>query len=260
MSRNIIINGIVYPNVPSVVLVDELGNDIQYDFTDELTFFGEDTELLRTVWSDERLLSSYSGWANWTPSSSSSSYRFSDITTVGTETLDLSAYDYMVEMAYKVSVAYNSGTTLTNRPQIQFGRYYYMIIGTPSIVGQTAQQANVVTLNDTAAAMVYYDNQGVAGNIGWGATTGFVSDLVTGDEEQGYTYATPTINSSGVLTMKTPAFVCRTGTNFAISVKSTVAAAETTISRKVNLYRMKAKKSIDSKIYQRSLDLIENDL
>lgn len=260
MSRNIIVNGIVYPNVPSVVLVDEQGNDIQYDFTDELTFFGENTELLRTVWSDERMLSDFSSWGGWLPSTSVPSVTLdSRSNNIGTETLDLAAYDYMVEIAFKVSYAYNSGTTLRNCPRMQFGRFYYQAIGNVERIGGTTLKGEVVTLNDSSTAMVYYtttDND----NVSWGAVAGIVFKPEIYDDGEDAWSDVPTVSSSGVLTIKKPRLIAQIGTNFAASVKSTISAAETTVSRKINLYRIKAHKSIDSKIYQRSLDLIENDL
>ena len=261
MSQNIVVNGTTYYNVPAVVFQDENGNDVRFDINDNMSFFGDDCAFYKNVWSSNITLHSiegtqYSAWSEWTASTTNNVFIASE--TAGTETLDLTSYDYIVELAFDVSVAHSSSATLKATPIRQFGRYYYVIQrGHTNISKYTANTPNynyVRTLYTSAVYCVYYNSSGTSGVIGYTSAYGLACAT-----------AAPTISdtsaSNAVLTMNTPDFHARcSSTYFATSRKTGVDENDTTIKRKVNLYRTKPNASVISKIYNRSLDIWNNSI
>lgn len=259
--KNIVLNGITYNNVPAVVMPDDNGDDVQFELRDELSIFGDTVQLYRTVWTDDIYLGdiegeTYSAWQEWT--ASTTDHVFVAGETAGTETLDLDSYDYMVELAWQVSVAYNAGATLTAIPQKQFGRYYYAIHRYPTtttyLTAGTANTTSVRTLNTGAVAIVYYDSSGTSGRIAYNASYGIKCGTNA-----------PTLSatnvSNPVLTMQTPNISARcNSTYFATSRKSGINADQTRIKRKVFLYRTAHFGSFTAKLYDRTLDLWSNEL
>lgn len=259
--KNIVLNGITYNNVPAVVLPDDGGNDVRFDIQDELSFFGDETELYKTIWTDDIYLddiegTTYSAWYEWTASTTDHVFVASD--TAGTETLDLDSYDYMVELAWQVSVAHKSSATLKAIPQKQFGRYYYAIHRYPStttyLEAGTANTTSVRTLNTGAVAIVYYNSSGTSGRLAYNASYGIKCAT-----------SAPTLSETNiynpVLTILTPNISARcNSTYFATGRKNDIDAEQTRIVRKVFLYRTKHFGSFTCKLFDRTLDLWNNNL
>lgn len=259
--KNIVLNGITYNNVPAVVMPDDNGNDVRFDINDELSMFGDETALYRTVWTDDIYLddipgTTYSAWYEW--SASTTDHVFVASEAAGTETLALDDYDYMVEVAWQVAVEYKSGATLKAIPQKQFGRAYYYIQRYPTTIPYYEQgqgnSAGVRTLLTNVNAIVYYNSSGTSGRLAYNNTYGIKC-----------AYTAPTLSATNVanpvLTMNTPNISARCNTTyFATGRKNDIDAERTRIKRKVFLYRTKHFGSLMNKLYDRTLELWDNEL
>ena len=207
-----------------------------------LSPYGEDLELLDTYPLEKHFLKD-TDFNTWTPSSTAATIIATKV--LGTYSVDLSRYEYLVRFLFDAQIAYAAGTTKKNAAVRQIMAFYLYVYRKPSNLTNLASKTDnysYCTTVYTAPFTEYYNANG-ADTMGWTSSYGIYAVSVATQFSNAST-ATPT------LTVRAPSVSARCqSTYFASDMASAVDKNTSFVTLQGTLHRMKPKTSFGRAVW-----------